>query len=1242
MIPYSVNIKLAARTLTGTLNLQNKTAVDWGWQGLIAQGCHSSILIIDPKTSQTIQVLERHKANVVKVKWSRENYHHSLSSPYSLRLASADSAGKIIVWDVVSGTAHCEIQEHSKPIQDMDWLWTQDASRDLLLAIHPPNYIVLWNGDTGTKLWKKSYAENILSFSFDPFDPSNLALLTSEGIVFISDFSHSKPPGSGGKKVYIASPHASPAHTKPVPAALPAPTGAKKALNKVKVLITNEKPTAEAVTLNADCLQLSYLPSKRNHMLLLYPREILILDLELSQTVGVVAIERSGVPFIQVIPCAQRDALFCLHENGCITLRVCRSTTAPDESVAASDPEQSVQELVYDLRSQCDAIRVTKTVRPYRMVICPVNENNAALTVSDGRVMLWELKAHMSKPTVNPNSGLSPLYAPVAFCGSPLGQNQKKIQDLSLNTMIGQSLVSGADPPPPSLQQEVQLKFLLTGLLSGLPLPPFALRMCPPLTTKNINHYQPLLAVGTSNGSVLVYNLTSGLLHKDLSVHSCEVKGIEWVSLTSFLSFATSTPNNAGLVRNELQHVDLPTGRCFAFRGEQGNDEPAIEMMKVSHLKQYLVVVFRDKPLELWDVRTGTLLREMAKNFPTVTALEWSPSHNLKSLKKKQMLAREAMARYTTLSDNEQSSVESSVISLLQDAESKSEGGGQAISAREHFVFTDTDGQVYHITVEGNTVKDGARIPPDGSMGSIACIAWKGDTLVLGDVDGNLNFWDLKARLSRGIPTHRGWVKKIRFAPGKGNQKLLVMYTDGAEVWDTKEVNMVSSLRIGRNVNYRILDIDWCTSDKVVLASEDGCIRVLEMAMKSASYRMDEQDLTDPVWCPYLLLPRAALTLKAFLLLQPWSGTFTMDITQVDYTEKHEIKGLIQEQLNSMSNDMKSVLLDPELNLLQRCLLVSRLFGDESDLQFWTVAAHYLQSFAQARHLSVPVPEGQTPAEGTQATPQGHLDIYHDTLCESFYFQRFQLERVHLQEVKRSSYEHTKKCADQLLLLGQTDRAVQLLLETSADNPSYYCDSLKACLVTTITSSGPSQSTIKLVATNMIANGKLAEGVQLLCLIDKAADACRYLQTYGEWNRAAWLAKVRLNPAESSDVLKRWAEHLCSPQVNQKSKAILVLLSLGCFHKVGEMLQSMRYFDRAALFIEACLKYGVMEANDSTNKLIGAAFVDYARLLRTLGLRESAAFWASRAGGAGEQLLEELFQGEGAVPEETEGPENTE
>ncbi|XP_060097494.1 WD repeat-containing protein 11 [Heteronotia binoei] len=1215
MQPYMVNIKLSARTLTGALSSQNRGAADWGWQGLIAYGCHSLVLVIDSKTAQTLQVLERHKANVVKVKWAKENYHHNIGSPYSLRLASADVSGKIIVWDVATGAARCEIQEHTKPIQDMQWLWSQDASRDLLLAVHPPNYIVLWNADTGTKLWKKSYAENILSFSFNPFDPSNLTLLTSEGIVFISDFSPSKAPASSGKKVYISSPRSSPVHNKLVSA-----TGAKKALDKVKILITNEKPSAESVTLN-DCLQLSYLPSKRNYMLLLYPREILILDLEVNQTVGVIAIERTGVPFLQVIPCFQRDGLFCLHENGCITLRVRRSASNISSTPSEDPDPDPIQELIYDLRSQCDAIRVTKTVRPFSMVCCPINENSAALVVSDGRVMIWELKSTISGRSLR-ISGLSasPLYSPVSFCGIPVGPSQNKLPDLSLDNMIGQGTISSEEQLKNYCLQEVHLKFLLTGLLSGLPLPSFAIRMCPPLTTKNIKQYQPLLAVGTSNGSVLVYNLTSGLLHKELSIHSCEVKGIEWTSLNGFLSFATSTPNNLGLVRNELQLVDLPTGRSIAFRGERGTDEPAIEMIKVSHLKQYLAVVFKDKPLELWDIRTCTLLREMSKNFPTITALEWSPSHNLKSLRKKQLAAREAMARQTVSDTTELSTLESSVISLLQEAESKSELS-QNISAREHFVFTDTDGQVYHLTVEGNSVKDSARIPPDGSMGSITCIAWKGDILVLGDVDGNLNFWDLKARVSRGIPTHRGWVKKIRFAPGKGNQKLIAMYTDGAEVWDTKEVQMVSSLRSGRNVNFRVLDVDWCTSDKVILASDDGCIRVLEMTMKSACFRMEEQELSEPVWCPYLLVPRASLALKAFLLHQPWNNKYTLDISNINYPENENIKNLLQEQLYSLSNDIKKLLLDPEFTLLQRCLLVARLYGDESELHFWTVAAHYLHAFSQEKTL-------MAKAEDlfSQEKWSNPLDICYDTLCENSYFQKFQLERVNLQEAKRSNYDHTRKCTDQLLLLGQTDRAVQLLLETNAENPYYYCDSLKACLVTTVTSSGPSQSTIKLVATNMIANGKLAEGVQLLCLIDKAADACRYLQTYGEWNRAAWLAKVRLNAEECADVLKRWVDHLCSPQINQKSKAILVLLSLGCFIRVTEMLHSMRYFDRAALFVEACLQYGTIEVNEDSKKLIHAVFADYARSLKTLSFLQAATLFASKAGAAGEELLNELQQ----------------
>lgn len=54
-------------------------------------------------------------------------------------------------------------------------------------------------------------------------------------------------------------------------------------------------------------------------------------------------------------------------------------------------------------------------------------------------------------------------------------------------------------------------------------------------------------------------NILADMLHVFPSDH----RGIEWISLTGFISFATSTPNNLGLVRNELQLVDLPTGLCF-------------------------------------------------------------------------------------------------------------------------------------------------------------------------------------------------------------------------------------------------------------------------------------------------------------------------------------------------------------------------------------------------------------------------------------------------------------------------------------------------------------------------------------------------------------------------------------------------------------------------------------------------------------------------------------------------------
>ena len=65
-----------------------------------------------------------------------------------------------------------------------------------------------------------------------------------------------------------------------------------------------------------------------------------------------------------------------------------------------------------------------------------------------------------------------------------------------------------------------------------------------------------------------------------------------------------------------------------------------------------------------------------------------------------------------------------------------------------------------------------------------------------------------------------------------------------------------------------------------------------------------------------------------------------------------------------------------------------------------------------------------------------------------------------------------------------------------------------ACLIACLKKENKSQSVVKLVATNLIASGDTQLGVQLLCVIHKALDACRYLQSNGQWDKSIWLAKV--------------------------------------------------------------------------------------------------------------------------------------
>lgn len=66
------------------------------------------------------------------------------------------------------------------------------------------------------------------------------------------------------------------------------------------------------------------------------------------------------------------------------------------------------------------------------------------------------------------------------------------------------------------------------------------------LWTQNWVEYEPLAAVGCSNGQVQLVDVATGLVARELAVHNYAVRGIEWTQLHQFLSYAQSDSGGLG------------------------------------------------------------------------------------------------------------------------------------------------------------------------------------------------------------------------------------------------------------------------------------------------------------------------------------------------------------------------------------------------------------------------------------------------------------------------------------------------------------------------------------------------------------------------------------------------------------------------------------------------------------------------------------------------------------------------
>ncbi|XP_027197476.2 WD repeat-containing protein 11-like [Dermatophagoides pteronyssinus] len=1001
-------------------------------------------------------------------------------------------------------------------------------------------------------------------------------------------------------------------------------------------------------------IQIEFHKAMRNQIFLVFSRDIYLIDLSMEIIITTIPIERNFSRLIKIFSCGLRNSFFALHENGNVSFRLYQKKIIRDNISNQVDQSHRSDELCnqenflnigYVNLCHSEPIRLTKQNKIFGYSLSPFDETKVAFLLSTGRIIFKSLICRKSSIIKNLSlPSLNDLIKPQEYKLGAFLNNNDDINDEDDIGNESQQLRSVSDP--------ILYKIIVTNYISGLNSMPTVIRMAPPLTLQNLNEHRPFLAVGDSLGILQIWLLdnNTATLHREFCAHSYAIAGVEWANLTSLITFSyptitspvhsytrhplsalhnltTGSGSSSGKVTNELIHIDIETGKLTSFRTNHMTDSSPIETIRVSHLEQYLIILFkRDDPFEIWDVRTLTILRTMSKSIGLVTAVEWSPFYNRKQMVKNNTLATDMS------SDSDTGSIKSSS-SLIHTSPIK-----------ENFIAMSRE--LYHFSIEGNIVRELARIPSDVENGNITVtsIAWKRDQILFGDASGTLNLWDLKRNNSRTEATYRSCIKKVRFGPGRDNMKCLILYADfGVDIWDIEEFRLCSQLKFPRDINFKIIDLDWVSCDLPIFATAEGFIVITDQKLKTYSSSLSISRLSNyPSDLSKLRLEELNINFLTFDQRKKLIRKYLFEIPfkkRPMSTDDRDDNNDDQEQYRQNNNESQMIV--DIRRYIDNQILLAKLFSNQNDYDFWLLLSAILLD--------------------------EELDSRMDLFLDNQNFRQLLQEKLLLLENNRRTYFHSNQVYRMNLNLKNFQRAVQVLLESehlfnqsnriddSMDKQSFYVDSLKACLIAALQQTSNNNSkcnqikenkfsmiggddysiencsltenddssnqqthednsienddsnqsmilnetkvapVVKLVSTSLIANGHITEGIELLTIISKTSDACRYLQSSDQWFDSIWLAKSSLDGNECTEIMRRWCDYLISSKrYYDQQTALKIYLSRRQFSRV---LRALNQFGDCKSFPLAIICIGAQlidfDANMDCMEKIFRNFVNY-------------------------------------------------
>ncbi|CAH2033402.1 unnamed protein product [Thlaspi arvense] len=1189
-------------TLPGPPSRNNFGSADLSPSGLFAFASGSSVSVVDSRSLQLVSTIPLPPPPgalspfVTSVRWIPLPLPRDLLSTEPtashLLLAVADRHGRVALVDFHLRSVVVWLNSSSDPklgIQDLCWVQARQDSH-VLATISGPSFLSIYTTSSDGLFWKYDAGTEILAcLRRDPYDSRHFCVLGLKGFLLSI-----KVLGDTENDVVIQE--------------MQINTDCSELQRLEREAATNGNSSSSSSSSPASAAfplyfaRFAFSPHWKNILFVTFPRELVVFDLQYETALSATPLPRGCAKFMDVLPDPNKELLYCAHVDGRLSIwrrkegeQVHVMCTMEEfmPSIGMSIPSPSALAL---LLSQSDSTMQTIT-KLHSDGTSSVDFDNPfdfydeSLLVSkttfislsdDGKIWKWVLSAEGVEYALKNVSDLD-----MGNEAAPPGAIQKKdLSDLDDGLVGAPTNRSRGHTSSSSLgKSDLSFKISLVGQLQLLSSTVSTLAVPSPSLTATLARggnipaaAVPLVALGTQNGTIDVVDVSTNAVAASTSVHAGVVRGLRWLGNSRLVSFSYSQVNDKsrGYI-NKLVVTCLRSGLNKPFRDLQKPERTPIRALRTSSSGRYLLILFRDAPVEVWAMtKHPVMLRSLALPF---TVVEWTlpavPRPGQGGPSKQLLSASEG---------------------VTASADSKSIGSdGSHEETVESFAFALVNGALGVFEVQGRRIRDFRPKWPSTSFvpsdGLVTAMAYRLPHVVMGDRSGNIRWWDVTTGQSSAFNSHRDGIRRIKFSPvvagDRSRGRVAVLFNDNTfSVFDLDSPDPVAQSLLQPQIpGTLVLELDWLPlrtdkNDPLVLciAGADSTFRLVEVIVyvytsssneKKAGFAPQTKSVKErfrpmPMYSPILLPVPHALALRMILQLGVKPSWFNTSSTTLE-KRPHLIRGMA-----SSSKDLRSYMIQlpplgdpvvPEMLLKilepyrkEGCLLDDERAKLYADVVKRGCAARFAFAAAVFAYIT-------------------HLHEQCNGARRLMAFEREELwaranERLPWHE-KLEGEDCIQKQVHELISVGNLEAAVSLLLSSAPDSPYFYPNALRAVALSSAVSKSLLDLALKVVAANMVRTDNSLSGTHLLCAVGRHQEACSQLQDSGRWTDAATLAATHLEGSDYARVLQRWADHVLHAEHNVW-RALILYVAAGSMQEALAALREVQQPDTVAMFVLAC------------------------------------------------------------------------